>query len=199
MKILTSQQYKEYQDLKEWAKREKVWESANSVTKLKDDIDLPIRKCVAMFALMQFEPVFSCCGFDYHGQMYHKSHQYGEPYFMFRTNSYNNIWLDGAKEHKGQFGYGWVIAPHVKGYTILVLKVQGNPHWRKEDCIHFAEEINIAIAHLESFILRNYSSVFLEEVMLQDTNQNYKKSGIRFWQYPAKEPWHIKKSLLETY
>lgn len=189
MKTISENKYKEYLALKRWAKREKVYQSMTSTTKLEDDIDLPVKKCVAMFALLGFQPIFSCCGFDYHGQLYHKSHQYGEPYFMFSENEKSKS-LIGVK-------YGaWI--GEKRHAILLIAKVKGNPHWRKKDCIHFSEECVISIGALERWLLSN-TSIMVDTITLQDTNQNYKKSGIRHWQYEPKEPWIIRKDLLDTY
>lgn len=196
MKEITEKQYEEYRNLKRWAKREKVWTSANSIQYLEDDVDAPIKKCVAMCALLGLEPLFSCCGFDYHGQPYHKSHQYGEPYIMLQENETSKQWLTmGTKE---KLVGGWTIRKFIKGTILLEHKISGNPHWRKKDCIHFAEEIVIGITLLERALL-GLSEHFLPSIVLPDTNQNYKKNGVRYWQYPPKKPWVIKKELLDTY
>ena len=196
MKTLTDKQYEEYKNLKRWAKREKVWTSARGIQYLEDDIDTPIKKCVAMLALLGLEPLFSCCGFDYQGQPYHKSHQYGEPYIMVKDNPITRQWTHMGTN--GNLVYGWKIRKHVQGTYLIVLKVPGNPYWRKKDCIHFSEEVVIEISLLEKTLLGLQES-FLPRIVLEDTNQNYKKNGIKHWQYPPKKPWVIKKELLETY
>lgn len=196
MKTLTDRQYEEYKNLKKWAKKEKVWVSAKGIEYLEYDVDAPIKKSVAMLALLGLEPLFSCCGFDYHGQPYHKSHQYGEPYIMVKDNQISRSWLTMGEN--GNIGRGWRIRKHVKGTLIIIFKAQGNPYWRKKDCIHFSEESAIGIANLES-MLSGLKENFFSGIVLEDTNQNYKKSGVRHWQYPPKKPWVIKKELLETY
>lgn len=196
MKTITDKQYEEYKSLKRWAKREKVWTSADEIRCLKDDIDVPIRKSVAMLALLGLEPLFSCCGFDYRGQPYHKSHQYGEPYIMVKENQISRKWMTFGGN--GSLGGGWKIRKHVQNTLIIVLKVQGNPYWRKKDCIHFAEETVLGIALLEKG-LQNLYEYFLPSWTLIDTNQNYKKMGVKHWQYPPKEPWLVEKDCLETY
>jgi hypothetical protein len=196
MKEITEKQYEEYKALKRWAKREKVWVSVNGIQNLEDDVDAPIKKCVAMCALLGLEPVFSCCGFDYHGQPYHKSHQYGEAYITLKKNRISEHWLTMGTG--GKLIGGWVIRKHVQGTLALIHKVPGNPYWRKRDCIHFAEETALGIAYLERALL-GLSENFFPAIVLEDTNQNYKKSGVRHWQYPPKKPWVIKKDLLDTY
>lgn len=193
MKNITDKKYEEYLALKRWAKRENVYQSACAIIRLEDDIDLPVKKCVAMFALLGFQPLFSCCGFDYHGQPIHKSHQYGRPYFMFQGNP-KSLSLVGCR-----FSMGWrSVSMYNKTTVFLENVIEGNPHWRKKDCIHFSEECNIAISWIEKWLLSN-KSLMADTITLEDTNQNYKKNSIRFWQYPAKEPWIIQKELLDTY
>lgn len=196
MKTITDKQYKEYADLKRWAKKQKVWESAEKIQYLEDDVDAPIKKCVAMLALLGLEPLFSCCGFDYRGQPYHKSHQYGEAYIMVKDNDTSQRWLPAGSN--GILGNGWKIRKHIKGTLVIVLKVPGNPHWRKKDCIHFSEEIVIGIANLEKMLM-NLHGTFASGWVLEDTNQNYKKNGVNHWQYPPKKPWVILKELVDTY
>lgn len=195
MKTLSDKQYREYKDLKKWARREKVLVSAESIKNLEDDIDLPIRKCVAMFALLGFQPMFSCCGFDYKGQPYHKSHQYGHPYINFYMNDRNLEWIK-----TGRIGAGWIMRVLTRGYVALELKIGMNPHWRKSECIHFAEECVIGLQWLEGYLLGSYSNHFADCVELEDTNDLYIKKGkTKHWQYPPKNPWLIKKELLDTY
>lgn len=193
MKTITEKQYRQFQDLKRWAKKERVFQSADSVKKLEDDVDLPIKKCVAMFNLLRIPTLFSCCGFDYKGQPYHKRHQYGDPYIIVQENVNTSNWMENDCI-KG----GWSLKPHIKGYLKLVTEINKNPHWRDKNCIHYAEESVLAISYLERW-LQKLSIYFIEEVTVYDTNQNYSKNGIRFWQYPAKTEWVIRKDLLDTY
>lgn len=196
MRTLTDKQYEEYKNLKRWAKREKVWVSAKGIEYLEDDVDTPIKKCVAMLALLGLEPLFSCCGFDYQGQPYHKAHQYGHPYIMVSKNAVSSKWL--LSGGNGNLGWGWRIRKHLPNALILELPIKGNPHWRKRDCIHFSEEVVLGISYLERGLL-GLSDSFQSTVILLDTNQNYKKNGIRYWQYPPKKPWVIQKELIDTY
>lgn len=181
---ITKEQYEEYQKLKKWAEREKILTSAKSVKKLEDDIDEPIKKCVAMLALLRCEPTFSCCGFDYDGQPFHKSHQYGEPYVRMKSNLYSLALTSQPLQ------YGWQAAM-VVGEVTLVWKSHGNPHWRNTNCIHYSEEIVGAIGWLEWALSQNKDKM-LDEVTLEDTNK--KNRGInRFWQYPPKKDWVVRK------
>ena len=193
MKNISEKKYQEYLQLKIWAKREKVYQSLDSISSLENDIDLPIRKCVAMFALWGFEPLFSCCGFDYRGQPYHKSHQYGRPYFIFNYND-KSKWLIDCR-----FPNGWEAkTAQRKTKIFLELLAQGNPHWRKRECIHFSEECTLGIAWLEGWLLSN-KLLFSDTVTLHDTNEKYKNNSVRYWQYEPKNPWIIEKQLIDSY
>lgn len=193
MKI-TKEEYEEYEKLKAWAKKQKVYDSAKSVT-LEEDIDLPIRKSVAMVALLGCQPTFSCCGFDYEGQPFHKSHQYRQPYIrmkqnIFTTQLYMNLNIPLARS-------GWSFVRSMGDEMILELVISMNPHWNGPNCIHASEECVIGIADLEKHLMTLYDD-FKEMAFVYDTNACHHKF-LRFWQYPAKEPWRVYKHLLETY
>jgi hypothetical protein len=184
---ITEEEYQQYEDLKRWAKREGVLKSAKETENLEDDIDEPVKICVAMFALLGCNPVYSCCGFDYSGQPYHKSHQYGRPYFILSSNaSSTNIIFELSKLKSN-----WVASPNTRSYVNLELMAGKNPHWRKEECIHFSEECVIAIGQMELF-LRRFEGRMIESIVLIDTNSISKKHH-KYWQYPPKSPWHIQK------
>lgn len=192
MKLITDGQWEEYNNLKHWAIKQKVWESARSIKRLEDDIDLPIRKSVAMCALLGRRPLFSCCGFDYYGQPYHKYHQYDAPYITISENEKSSFLLNVGNVS------GWKTEKHAPKTMKIEFRTEMNPSWGSRESIHSSEERAIAMSVLEKFLM-NFYPYFAEEVALHDTNHRYKDGGVRFWQYPAKEPWVIKKSLLDTY
>lgn len=193
MKI-TKDEYEEYKKLKEWAEKQKVYQSVNSVVALEDDIDLPIRRSVAMVALLRCTPIFSCCGFDYEGQPFHKSHQYREPYIKMATDImctklYTNLGITLSK-------YGWHF--RVNGpETILELVLPMNPHWNEDNCIHMSEECVIGIGNLEA-ILFTLKDEFAKEATIYDTNF-VRRNVLRFWQYPPKQSWTVYKKNLASY
>jgi hypothetical protein len=196
VKLITKEQENEYKLLKNWAKREGVYESAREISNLEDDIDKPIKKCVAMVALLGLKPIYSCCGFDYSGQPFHKSHQYGEPYIMLSVESekYRSTLFNDLQQ--------WVFkkSPANKDISFLTITINdsnGNPYWRNKNCIHFPEECVFAISYLEKYIFQ-YNSLFLDEIVVNDTNNNAKKS-YKYWQYPPKKSWVVSKSELELY
>jgi hypothetical protein len=182
---ITKEQYEEYQKLKKWAKREKILTSVKSVTKLEDDIDEPIKRSVALLALLRCEPTFSCCGFDYDGQPFHKSHQYGEPYIRMKSNLFSLSLTSCFMK------FGWQVIS-VVGEVTLVWRSNGNPHWRDTNCIHYSEEIVGAIGWLEWFLMQNESKM-ADEWVLADTNSKQKGMN-RYWQYPPKKEWVIRKN-----
>lgn len=188
MPEITDEQFSEYEQLKRWAKREMVFKSAKEITKLEDDIDKPIKNCVAMFALLGCQPFYSCCGFDYSKQPFHKSHQYGRPYIMLSDSERTAQILEILSRQKTV----WYAEKGAQGYVNLQVMAGMNPHWRKEECIHFAEECVISIKWLECFLVVLKSGM-LEEVVIEDTNLRAKKD-LEYWQYPPKEPWVILRS-----
>lgn len=187
---ITKEQYEEYVNLKRWAKREEVFKSAKDIKNLEDDIDEPIKLCVAMLALLGCEPVYCCCGFDYDGQPYHKAHQYGRPYIKMRANSHSVGFLAISQKKLGM----WYASGN-NAFVDLQVMADMNPHWRKEECIHFAEECVISINRLEK-ILWSLKNSMKDIAILLDTNATASKQ-MRAWQYPPKKSWEIKKSHIE--
>lgn len=187
MKI-SEEEYEEYQQLKEWAKKQRVYQSLKFITELRDDIDLPIRKCVAMLALLGCKPIFSCCGFDYKDQPFYKSHQYGLPYVKLTDNIFTTKLR--ANLEQSLFRYSWSFR-NVGSEVYLELLVPGNPAWRDVSCIHQSEEYVIGIQHLEDELGRLQED-FMNECTIADTNSRY-KSIFRFWQYPHHKPWTVHK------
>ena len=180
MKRITDKQFDEYQALRKQAKRDGILSSARSITNLKDDIDIPIRKSVAMFALLGTQPLFSCCGYDYVGQPIHKTHEH-RPYIMFPKD------IIFPPFETLQQKCGWKVL-HRHG-TIITAEFENNPDWDFPECIHYSEMHNIWIESLEDYLL-TFAALFQDSVVLTDTNSNY---GKLYWMYPAKEPWAITK------
>ena len=187
MKIIKSSEYQEYQDLKNWAKKEKVWKSAQDTTELEDDIDLPIKYCVGAATLLGWQPSFSCCGFDYQGQPYHKYHQYDRPYLTLAMNPITKPLVEGDFRYRG-----WVAKALSMNRIALEFITDMNPSWRTRDCIHSAEECAIECADLKMFFMAQEPN-FQDKMTLHDTNSNYKPNGVSFWQYPPKTPWVVTK------
>lgn len=188
MHIISNTEYELFQSLKEKADGIYNLSSAKKIKRLEDDIDEPIKRCVAMLALLQCEPKFSCCGFDYDGQPIHKSHQYGNPYITCHKNKFSEHILKLVSENNM-----WKIKK--RGSEIILEEIitdkNGNPYWRSSSCIHFSEECVIAIACLERTLIQ-LKEYFSDSVSLFDTNVHNKRAT-KFWQYPPKESWTINK------
>ena len=117
--MISDIEYSELQTLRSYCVREKNIASAKSMQKLENDIDMPMRTIVGMFALLGCKPLFSCCGFDYDSQPVHKTHEYGNAYVMLQNNS--NVeqliapWIDDkflVEEKKTSQWRTWTDEPH---------------------------------------------------------------------------------------
>mgnify|MGYP003496199296 CR=1 FL=1 len=177
---------KDYEEYLKYKNRLDLEKSLQHTYNLEDDIDFPIRNSVAILALAGCSPLFSCCGFDYHGQPIHKAHQYGEPYIM----------LKGDNETREVIGRiylrlpsGWRVTSR-SGLVYIELTSLNNPHWDDPSVIHYSENLVIAINALESALFSLLKDNLLEEVILEDTNKNHNKN-LKYWQYPPKNPWVI--------
>lgn len=188
---IKKEEFNEFQEYKKWKRKRKIREAVERVEFLEDDIDAPIRNCVAMTALLGASPIFSCCGFDYADQPEHKSHQYGNPYIKFRLTE-NSLNLCLLIHNSLPF---WRIKIEDVGTIDLEVIVKGNPHWRNDECIHFSEECVIVIGRLEK-LLWGLEKNMSEGVVLCDTNDASRK-GNKYWQYPPKKEWEIKKYEIE--
>lgn len=188
MPILTDDEYNEYLLLKEKAKRLGVLDSLSHTTRLEDDIDEPIKRCVAALALLGCEPIWSCCGFDYLRQPLHKYHQYGRVFFVLRRNDHSDTFVEACPnwQHPACIEGGEeCIDFHIDVKNVI-------PQWDNTDCIHYYEPFVGHIQALEDFLYR-FSDLFAEEVTLHDTN-NLFKERFRLWQYPVMADWVIRKS-----
>ena len=157
MKISKSD-YKEFQKFKQQ-------KSVFDVENLEEDIDFPIRNVVAMCALAGMHPMFSCCGFDYHGQPTYKSHQYGEPYVMFKRDQEMSLLFS----FQTKLGFGWELQDR-QSHVLLNLKMPMNPYWRDPHSPHFSEEMVIEINRLERNLYPLLEPYFKDWVTLHDTN-----------------------------
>lgn len=199
---ITQDQYTEYEQLLKWKKKEDIRLSLGETKNLEDDIDWPIKSCVMMFALLGAKPFFSCCGFDYEGQPYHKSHQYGEPYILFR----------GKPDLPGDMPSMWEfrLRTSYDDSWMVVLKedYKRGPHWNDPDCIHFSEILTIAITVLEKWLWKVLNYKINKDhpfypVTLTDGNVLNTKSN-PYWQYKPRKSWtfdvnDLSKYLLELY
>ena len=193
--VLLPEQYQEYQQLKKKYESDLLFESIRSVS-LEFDIDEPIKTCVMALALLECRPSWSCCGFNYEGQLIHKYHQYGRCYFILdnaeRALSIYNTMVNRHIPYYTQ----WQVNPIGAGIDLHFDFKNVIPQWDDEKCIHYAEQASLYIAGLEQFLM-SLSEIFIDSFEMTDSNQLF-RGYTKHWQYPAKEPWTItKKDLLE--
>jgi len=186
MKRISDKKYAEYLTLKKQKELQERDTSLTSVYNLEDDIDFPIRNSVAILALAGCSTMFSCCGFDYHGQPPYKAHQYGEPYIMMKADLETEKILGSMR---ARLAYGWRLDKR-NGLIFLELAHVNNPHWSDPKAIHYSENLVIAINQLEQYLFHNLWDVLKDEVILEDTNKQHNKN-LKYWQYPPRNPWVI--------
>lgn len=204
--LISDENYAEYMTLQHNAIHQQKLDSAKGMINLKNDIDVPMRKLVAMFALLDCSPLWSCCGFDYDGQPMHKTHEYGDTYIMFhdtpRTKAILKIlsagkWVDGFREDTSKW-ISW------QNKNIIYLRSDfdyehgkiGYP-WSLNHCIHYPELSVLRIKELQDLLFLYFADEFMDIAVLRDTNRS-QKWHVSNWQYPALEDWIItKEEMLE--
>jgi len=199
--LISDEDYKEYRTLQDHAIREHKLNSIRGMNNLKHDVDAPIRRLVAMFALLGCEPLWSCCGFDYEGQPIHKTHEYGNSFVVLRDTERSQALVEALKStgrvvdrtDETDKWETWQVQ-HQNLYLRTDFdyfhEKSGYP-WTMKSCIHFPELAIIRIDEMER-LLMCFRDQFADEVTLQDTNGKYKRR-LYNWQYPALEDWVIKK------
>lgn len=191
---ITKDEYEEYKMLKSWAERQRVYQSAKDIKLLEEDIDAPIRKSVAMIALLRCTPTFSCCGFDYEGQPIHKSHQYREPYIKMKDDMMSTILNLNLGLLLSRYGWRFrTYGPEV----ILEFVSYMNPHWSDPKSIHTSEECVIGVANLEMVLAKQHKD-FMDAAIIYDTNEKH-RGILQFWRYPPKRLWEVRKDYLGMY
>ena len=189
MITITDEEYKLFQ----------VWRSMDEVTCLEKDIDEPIRKVIALLALLGCKSAWSCCGFDYAGQPIHKSHQYGVcGIALLDTKRARKIVKfieasDGLPFQNRNNAWKWSYYT-LYGDDLIYIQsdIETKNTWPDKDCIHYSEPGVIAIGLLENFLIK-FKDDFLESVIVKDHNAIYKKR-YQNWQYQPKADWLIQKS-----
>lgn len=197
---ISDDEYKEYMILRQTDLYQKKIASAKAQDTLENDIDLPIRRLVAMFALLGCDVRWSCCGFDYEGQPLHKSHEYGNLYLVFETNERLKTilnWLinQGVVTNTTKETIQWSTW-EVKNFTYLCSDFDFDWNrisypWSMTNSIHYSELAAISINILEKFLYALREN-FADNAVLIDTNQR-QKERVANWQYPILKPWIILK------
>jgi hypothetical protein len=169
---------------------------------LENDIDVPIRTIVGMFALLGCKPLFSCCGFDYSGQPIHKTHEYGNAYVMLSDNDNTRKaievlsdmkFLTDKKEKTSQWRT-WTDEKHKISFIALAFdwaERQSDYPWTMKNCIHYSERGVIGLHNLRKTLYR-FRDSFLDVSIVDDSNEKQNES-LAYWQYPALKSWIISK------
>lgn len=204
--LISDENYNEYRILQHNAVFQQKLDSIRATKNLKDDIDTPIRKLVAMFALLGCEPIWSCCGFDYEGQPMHKTHEYGNLYIRLTLNDCTIRVINKLHSEKiiKQLLFNiteiacadWVVWGDANFVQLdcdfdYWISEQGYP-WSFSSCIHYYEYGVIKIYQMEEIVKRLFVDDFADEVTLKDSNKA-QQTLIKNWQYPALEDWIITK------
>jgi len=208
MITITDEEYKEYQRLKDNALIQRKFDAIKEVKYLENDIDVPIKLIVSMLTLLSCKTRFSCCGFDYDGQPFHKTHEYGVAYvqmkedicsdIVMKTLYENKYIVKGQNEKKNQGKWRWNTRNGIIYLESEFNKEYDNIWGTKRTCVHYSERGALAIDYLERALwtLRKY---FVDSVTIYDSNKRI-KDVVHSWQYPALEPWTIeKKTVIEQY
>lgn len=169
--------------------------SANSIKTLEDDIDAPIKNCVAALALLGCQPRWSCCGFDYVGQPLHKDHTHGQVYFAMLSN----LDSEGLEWKLRDSGHAYQSAWKFRrdmcdGKRQVSMGTRIEATWKKEESIHYSEQGATYIKYLEE-ILMGLVSEMATEARVTDTNKEYRER-FSLWQYPPKNEWVIDRAWL---
>lgn len=204
---ISDEEYRRYTVFRDNMIYQEKLDSVRGLASLEQDIDAPIRKTIAMLALLGCHPVWSCCGFNYDGQPLHKTHEYGNTYvaMIWDENSYRlrealkeKLFLEVEDEFdpKGLVNR-WVCWDR-KNLGLFYIRHSFNAKWEEikypwslKMCLHFPEPALVGIKELNYWLLA-LSDYFLEEVVLEDTNSKVKKSTPE-WQYPSLAEWKIRK------
>jgi hypothetical protein len=203
--LISDEDYNEYRILQHNALFQQKLESVRGMKNLKDDIDIPVRNLVAMFALLGCKPLWSCCGFDYDRQPMHKTHEYGDTYIVLTVSKrtleviatlINHDVLKLCKQDELLNTDDWIVW---RAGNKLLLRCdfdyvtnKTQYPWSMKSCIHYYEYAVIKIQDLERAILKLFGDKFADTAILYDTN-NEIKQHLYNWQYPILENWIITK------
>jgi hypothetical protein len=157
---------------------------------LEDHIDEPIKKCVVGLALLGFTPIFSCCGFNYHGEKIRKDHFLNKPYIYIdyskMTSELKEVLLDICFKSRWSIGISGANCVDFHGW-----KWEKEHPWSADGCLHKPEMNVISLRELEK-VLETYRPKFQEQALIRDGNDVWKKDlGLKHWQYAPSESWWV--------
>ncbi len=159
--------------------------------KLENHIDEPIKKSVVGMALLGFVPVFSCCGFNYHGEKVKKTHMLEKPYIYLSIPDLDDKLkaLLLSISIKCQWKINIINSSFIDFHGH---KWDSDHPWSAEGCPHKPEMPVLAIHSLEKALEEYKNNNFRVKAIIQDGNDLYKnKWGIKHWQYEPCEDWEV--------
>lgn len=161
---------------------------------LVDTVDKPIQKIIAMMNLLGIKTVWSCCGFDYKAT--DKSHLIGQPQIWIKSDYESFTKLMKVLDCELMSApYEWIVNIKKMAYQeplmCLFCKFTNDGVWDKNS-IHFHEQINVVLKHLEDRLME-FKDEFADEVVVEDQNKLMKQI-MKYWQVEDTTPWIIRKN-----
>lgn len=175
-------------------------EAPPTTKRLEDEIDRPLKRCIALLNLLGLKTRWCCCGFDYKGQPDHKSHTYNNLQIFIEDNSVAKDFfihfLDTMHQNDGWSALLYRQAGQKTCWALCTPFGCSNlgcpPDWNKSTSEHYHEVPNIKIKALEDF-LSELGDHMYDEVVLEDSNAAMTQI-YRDWNVAPGEPWVIKKT-----
>ena len=159
---------------------------------LKDMIDVPLQKSIALINLLGVKTYWSCCGYDYLGQEEGKGHMYGAVQITFEPSPKADALLLSVIKTLGVWkGCSTRVAPGVLALA-LEYPIQGlHPSWKGEKNPHIAEGAVAAINILEMDLLAKEKHME-EKVIISDMNK-FSLEKNRHWNFLPSKDWEVLK------
>lgn len=172
---------------------------------VRDYIDAPIRRAVALMNLFGFQTTYSCCGFNYENQndVMIKDHVLGSTYIRFIADektypkllkllncpifASQRAWICNIRLANG--------CNKVEASIYCNFNTSDNNSiWSKGDSPYFHERINCVIKILEDHLL-TFRDEFIEVVDIHDYNKTIIED-YPYWQQTPKGVWNITKQYI---
>ena len=175
---------------------QKMVKSRDSVLSLEDDIDLPMKKVIAMLSLLDITTFFTCCGFNYNGQLMHKEHVYGNWQVLMLADTkcmmLTKELVDSMKNPKFrpliEYKYFGTSLTWIYGINSEIR------NWDKPECPHSSEISVIITDEIEKFLMDKLND--MKDISVVYDFNDYMLKRYSNWQYPAKLPWTVSKQKL---
>lgn len=173
---------------------ENVVRKPKEIINLQDDIDAPVKNMVQYLNLWGVKTVWSCCGFDYQGQLPHKDHISGQPQVACECTPESFEKISRLIAHLGETSRTiWTARIEYKMYNKLELVLMAatrGPMWGHPKSPHFHEGCVMALAAMEKSLL-SFQSEFIKEVVIEDANRSL-IGTYEYWDYQPTNSWEIK-------